>query len=457
MKVVFFGGGGFRTLPLARSTMAQGKTLDGGEIRIYDLDKARARAMARMIEKTPEYRAIDCTVPWGTSLARALDGADAVSVSMMAMPRTTFGLCDLASRRYGILSSDQISPTGAFLGIKHGTIVLDCARQMERYCPTATLVIFSNPVPVVSGVVNLHTKIRALGVCGGFTNHMWDLTRLMGRDEPCNRYDVDVAGVNHLSFILRGTLDGRDLFSEVLPEYIGPGWKPPKYTAMPPQRRAQLTFALRKLRDLIHQFGTTVFSTEGDGMTHLFYEEMYTQQRKRLARMTRASIEAGAKRGVKERADADRRFQALADQDVDDAYWATQARDDDNITVRIFRALAGTRREKIATSFPNRGAVDGFSDRTVLEYSQHLSARAFTPVKNLYVPGPFYGLIASLANHQTLVADAIGTGDPQILYQAMFAYPVGYNTKAQRSLWKDLLAINRDDMPRSLRDVKAYL
>jgi len=458
VKVVFFGGGGFRTLPIARSAMAQRKIVDKGELHIYDLDAARAEAMARMIQKTPEYRAVDCKVTWGTSLARALDGADAVAVSMMALPRDTFGLCNLASRRYGILSSDQISPTGAFLAIKHGTIVHQCAREMETHCPGATLIVFCNPVPVVSGVVSLHTKIRALGVCGGYTNHMWDLTRLLGRDEPCNRYDVDVAGINHLSFILRGSLDGRDLYQEVLAERLGPGWKPPRFSAATrPASRPHIRFGVCKLREMFHQFGTVIFSTEGDGMTHLFYEEMYARHLKYSPKPTVARIKADARRGLKQREEADRQFQALAREDVDDAYWATQDRDDDGITVRILGALAGTRPVKIVTSYPNRGAVAGFKDRTILEYSQQLSARAFRPVKNLAVPDPFHGLITSLATHQTLMADAIATGDPQIFYEAMFTYPVQFNTKAARSLWKDLVEINKAWLPPSLQQVRKLL
>ena len=458
MKVVLFGGGGFRTLPIVRSAMAHRTILDGGEVRLYDINGARAEAMARMIRKTPEYRHIDCKVSWGTSLGKALDGADVVNMSMMAISPLAFGLGDMVSRKYGILSSDQISPNGAFLAMKHGPIVLDCARQMEKRCPDATLVVFCNPVPVVSGVVNLHTKIRAMGVCAGFTNHMWDLTRLMGRDEPCNRYDVDVAGVNHLSFILRGSLDGRDLYKDVLAEHLVPGWKPPRIPSSPNRQVAErIRFGLRKLAEMYHHFGKVIFSTEGDGMTHLFYEEMYNYAMKRAPRTTRASIQANIRRARCARDKADREFLALTDTDLDDAYWQTQARDDDGITVRILRGLAGTRREKIATSFPNRGAVTGFKDRTILEYSQYLSARRFVPVKDLAVPDAFQGLITSLATHQTLLADAIATEDPKILHEALFSYPIKANTKAARALFKALLEIYKDEIAKSFQDTARYL
>ena len=38
---------------------------------------------------------------------------------------------------------------------------------MEKCCPKAWFVDFANPVAVYSGMLNNHTQIRALGICGG--------------------------------------------------------------------------------------------------------------------------------------------------------------------------------------------------------------------------------------------------------------------------------------------------
>ena len=65
--------------------------------------------------------------------------------------------------------------------------------------------------------------------------------------------------------------------------------------------------------------------------------------------------------------------------------------------------------------------------------------------------------MSALATHQTLLGDAIATEDPKTLYQALFAYPVKQNAAASRALYKELLEINKDEIPASFQRTKDYL
>ena len=144
---------------------------------------------------------------------KAFSGADAVSISMPIGSHEVCTLSDQASIRRGFIGSDQISASGAFRSLTGGRIVLDVAKKMEKYCPDAVLIDYANPVAAYSGMVNNHTKIRAFGICGGYANHRWDLTRIIDRkDEYCEKFKVVAAGINHLSFILRGTYHGEDIY-----------------------------------------------------------------------------------------------------------------------------------------------------------------------------------------------------------------------------------------------------
>ena len=104
---------------------------------------------------------------------------------------------------------------------------------------------------------------------------------------------------------------------------------------------------------------------------------------------------------------------------------------------------------KLATSFPNRGAVRGFKDRTVLEYSQVLSRDGLKPMieDGLEVPDLFQGLVSSLATHQTLLGDAIATRDARILFEALYSYPVKQDTADSKALWRSLLVAAGPTIP----------
>ena len=461
MRVVFIGGGSFRTLPIVRSALAHGGIPAGGEVRLVDLNVARAETVGRMIRKAPEFAAVPCAVSWTSGLDGALDGADLVSVSMPVGSSQVCQLSDQASMRRGFIGSDQLSVSGAFRALTGGPVLLDIARRMERRCPDAWLVDFANPVAVYSGMIGNHTRIKALGICGGFSNHRWDLTRLMGRDAYCDEYDVDVAGVNHLSFILRGTYRGQDLYA-VLGRCLTRGWKPPRIVTYRHMAR-NITFGLRKLAELYRRFGRIIFSTEGDGMAHVFYEEMFARARAEFRPATRAAIRASAQAGAAARERADREFASHLDRELDAAFWNASplerpwfARNDADVTVLVLRALSGVERVKLVASRPNRGAVRGFKDRTVLEYSLWADRAGVTPAPDLEVPDCFHGLISALATHQTVLGDAIATQDPKLFADALFAYPVHQNTRQAKALFRELLAIHRDEIPAAFQKARDY-
>lgn len=464
MKLTILGGGAFRNLPILRSALATPALLTGGEVCLFDLNPARAEAMGRMVMKTPEYAAVGCPIRWDLPVEEALSGADAVSISFPCGSLEANWRSNAVSRSFGFMSSDNVSPTGAMLALFGGPIILNYARMMERYCPQAWFTIFANPVAIYSTMVNNHTRIRALGVCGGYANHMWDLTRLTGVEGMRTDYDVDVAGINHLSFILRGTAGGADLFPYLESFINKKGWRPPLTCKRHRWLQHHIHFALRKMIDMYRKLGTMIFSTEGDGMAHLYYDECFERGKREVKPATRAQLRTRAEAHRQRRLQADAEFRALLDQELDAKFWDPTTRElghfgreDSNVTVRILRALGGLGAEKVVASRPNHGAVAGFTDRTGLEYSFHLTHDGVTPTPDLAVPAPLHGLIAALADFQTLTADAIATGDPRTLYQALYAYPIKQNSADARACYRALLDVHKDEMPAVFQETKAYL
>jgi alpha-galactosidase/6-phospho-beta-glucosidase family protein len=466
VKTVFFGGGSHRFLGIARSVLAQPGLFENGEIYLYDLDVSRAEAVGRMIMLSPEYAEAGCRVRWGNELDEALDGADAVIVVLMAGGVVNHQLCRLASNGHGFIGSDQLSPSGAMLALKGGPILMNLAKRMEQLCPNAWIVDFANPVAVLSAAVNNHTRIRCLGVCAGYTNHQWDLTRLLyGKDEAVIDYDVRCAGVNHMGFILPGsTHRGRDLY-ELAAERLNDNWvMPPLSDRWSEAAQANITRSVTTLLRLYRKYGYLVFSTEGDGLAHLDIESSHTAVDLEAIRRDKQEIAAFEANSAAGRARADREFQSWLTR-VTPADWSRESpetlhllRCDEDLMVKVLKALGGCGEMKLATSFPNRGAVSGFKDRTVLEYSQVLGRDGLRPMVEggLEVPDLFQGLVSSLATHQTLLGDAIATRDPRVLFEALYSYPVKQDTADSKALWRDLLVAAGPTIPAEFQKTRDF-
>ena len=429
MKITFIGGGSLRLLPILRGIFQETpEVLRGGEIRLTDLKVERSEAVARMIKACPEYKNVNCKVEVFTDLDKSLEGTDILYLTMAAVREPTETQSLLLAQEYGYMSSDQLSINGAFLSLRLGNFILSLARKLEKLSPKALMLIFSNPVAVYSAMVNNHTRIRALGICGGFNNHRWDLTRMCGGRGFDPQWNVVAAGVNHCSFILRGDYKGEDLYSSLFPRVFNENWQCPDCTidhAAPDI----LEFCLKRLYDLYRKYNTLVFSSEGDGMGHVFMDFSRYEQ-KRLANKIHLPFDPEAKRQEEAQA-IEERFASFiklskTPKQVD---WSNK-RDSltgvhiTDITIPILKALAGFDTMRIVASRPNGGAVTGFPDNAALEYTMDLYKDTITPVENQYVPAPFKGLIASLSEFQTLIGDAIALHDPAVFAAALDAYPV---------------------------------
>jgi len=455
MKATFIGGGAHRVLGILRATLAQQGVLDGGEVYLHDLNIPRAEALGRILMKTPEYQRNPITVRWGNDLDQALEGADVVSVILMAGSNHSYFFSNSACLRHGFLGTDNISPSGSFLAMKGAPILLDIAHRMEHLCPEAWLIDFANPVAVLSGMINRHTRIRSLGVCAGFTNHQWDLARIFGRDEQSSEFHVTAAGVNHLSFIMDGTRQGRDLFTELDALLLHGDWQPLTIAGYSEKSAADMRLGIEKLVALYREHHFMVFSTEPDGSCHFYYdEEVQSCTQYDDAELTKMIHEGNERRNV-----VNGVFEAHANQELDAAFWAQPrllndplAPLQDDIFIRVIRGISGVEPVEIVSSRLNHGAIEGIEDDHVVEYSQRLYGKEIRPAGCFRLPAVAQGLIHGIAHHQTLLGDACFTGDPKLLAVALKAYPVKAFTPESRALYRELFAINQEEIPVSLRE-----
>ncbi|MEI8248358.1 MAG: hypothetical protein WCI51_21175, partial [Lentisphaerota bacterium] len=320
--------------------------------------------------------------------------------------------------------------------------------------------IFANPVAVFSAAVTNYTKIKALGICAGFGNHRWDLPRICGRDRYESEWNVVAAGVNHLSFILRGEYQGRDM-NEILSEQLTADWQPIPITSCDCGDR--IREGLQKLIDIYRRFGTMIFSSEFDGMAHILWSwGLATQQQllsSRLQNFNPETVGADSQRHVEQKF-GDFISTAASSADPD---WHTPINnnimfgvDFSEISVPIIRALAGLEAMRITASHPNCGAVRDFPNNAALEYTMDLHGKNIIPVENQYIPSPFKGLITSISEHQTLMADAIAQQDGRLFADALEAYPMNKFSADRLPFFRRMFEIFADLTP-AMQQAKNYI
>src|SRR5512139_3843494 len=104
-----------------------------------------------------------------TARRAAFDGADFV-VNATAIDRTRLWKLDWeVPRKYGIRHTlgENGGPGGLFFTLRTLPAVFDFVREMERRCPRATFINFSNPESRIVLALGQYSQLRSLGLCHG--------------------------------------------------------------------------------------------------------------------------------------------------------------------------------------------------------------------------------------------------------------------------------------------------
>jgi 6-phospho-beta-glucosidase len=447
LKIAYIGGGSFRVLPEVRMLLACKELEPDWNLTLYDQDGERVEAMAALIRQTPEARATGARVVVASSLDQAVEGADFVELTARPWSSAFFDRCEAVSRRHGFLATDNVSLSGAFLALHSAGLALEVARRMEALAPHGTMICFTNPVGLLAGAVNRGTRIRAIGICAGQTNYVHNVAYIMGWPEYDWDLEAEVAGINHVSWLMGLTLRGRDLmpeFTRKLEEGID--YDRLKHIG----NYRELCAQFPRLIYAWKTFGAIHYSIEPEGLPILsFYEEELERRRPAPSQAVAAPPPPPAGRPP-----LVREFLDLAAADLPPTFWEQECPAwlrpppfKACTGARVIKGLSCAAPETLATSYLNQGAIAGFPDDAIMEYSTRYAAGRIEKHATYRLPPVVNGLTHMLVEHQSLVADAIVAEDPALFLKALYAYPLCRSRQRVEAFLKDMIAANRDDLP----------
>jgi len=220
MKIVVIGAGSnsFGRGVLADLLGAPGRSLTDLEVCLVDVSPEALDTMTRFAGMLKEHHGSAATITSTTDRTQALPGADfvitAVSIRRMALWEQDFRV----PQAYGVqhVLGENGGPGALFHALRSFELILPVCRDIERLCPEALLLNFTNPESRVLHAILTLTQVRAIGLCHG----VFGLQRLASRllDIPEEHLELTSAGLNHIfcGLSLKDTRDG----SEHLPRML---------------------------------------------------------------------------------------------------------------------------------------------------------------------------------------------------------------------------------------------
>ena len=209
-RICFVGGGSYNWMPKLLGDLALTRDLEGSIV-LHDLNPSALEDIQRYGRKAVSQAGANFSIETTTDLERSLEGAEFVVVTI-----TTGGLDTMAAdlgipEKYGIYQSvgDTVGPGGLSRALRNVPVMVGIARAMERQCPNAWLLNLTNPLTVLTRVVGLTApRLKAMGLCHELFGVRGGLMRMF--DATVDDFEMRVAGVNHLIWLLDMTVRGQD-------------------------------------------------------------------------------------------------------------------------------------------------------------------------------------------------------------------------------------------------------
>ena len=216
-KIVFIGAGSIVFTKKIMMDIFLEKVLYGSTIVLMDINKERLQLLKKYSGALLKSHKLKIKVETTTDRRKALQKADYVITSFQVggLEATKSDFEIPAKYGFKAIVADTTGPGGMFRGLRSIPVLLSICKDMEELCPEALLLNYVNPMPILSTAMQRESTIRSIGLCHAVKGTMKELYHLLGYENavpPANRCYYEFAGINHLAWLTKFIVDGKDMY-----------------------------------------------------------------------------------------------------------------------------------------------------------------------------------------------------------------------------------------------------
>lgn len=212
-KFAFIGAG---SLQFTTSCMRDLLTFDAfkdAEFALMDIDEGNLKSITKICEKIKAAMDCpDCKITPTMDRAEALRGADGILCTVFNGDVDVWRYEIEIPKKYGvdINVGDTRSVSGIFRALRNIPLMLDICADIEKYCPNAVFLNYTNPMSMLCGAMQKYANVEVTGLCHSVQHTIEMLSRWL--NVPKDEIDYKCMGVNHQAFYTVLRHKGEDLY-----------------------------------------------------------------------------------------------------------------------------------------------------------------------------------------------------------------------------------------------------
>lgn len=455
-KIVAIGAGSaIFGLNTVAALMRSGR-LRGSHLALVDLNEDALALMGRLAERLNREWNARMTITTHIDHAEVLDGAEFVVSAIEVGPREKLWRSDYEiPLKYGVRQpyAENGGPGGFAHAVRNIGPVIEIVRDIERACPDAWFINFTNPMMRICDAVARHSAVRVVGLChqihagygmvglvladhlgievpeGTISTHadpaIWPLLSRVAH-QTLERIDIKAAGLNHFTWMLdlRDKHTGGDLYP-----LFAERWASFDPTFEPLTRRVYDAFGWFPVPGDEHMCEYLPWASDPTTKPWEKYEvSLYDwdlmEQLRKFGRSDIAKM-----------ADGQMTIDHLHDADSEGA-------------LEVIEAIAGAGNDyHQAVNLPNRGYIPNLPEGAIVEVPGLASGAGVQGVGVGPLPEPIAELCRREITVTRLCVDAAVHGDRQAALQCLLLDPVVTDLDVAQQILNDYVETYREHLP----------
>lgn len=430
LKIVVIGGGSSYTPELIEGLLNRYHEMPVASLWLVDIEegKEKVEIIAGLARRMIAKAGLTIEVVATLDRASALRDADFVCSQFRAGCLDARISDERISLKYGLIGQETNGLGGFANACRTIPIALEIAADMERLCPDAWLLNFTNPSGMVTEAILRHSRIKAVGLCNVLVIMQKGITTLLQcADEK--EVVMQVAGLNHFIFVRQILHKGKEWLPEVIAE-INAGRDPLVPRNIPP-------------------FRWPSHLLQGLGMIPCAYLRYY-YMKDDLLRQELA--EAG---GEGTRGEVVKQLEKILFDQYRDPHLAVKPKALEGrggqyyseAACELMNAIYNDKRIIMHVNTRNNGAISGLPDDCAVEVSSLITASGPLPLNVAPFPEDTLRLLQLMKSFERLTIEAALTGNRHTAWRALMLNPLIVSGEKLELALDEVIAENRQWLP----------
>ena len=427
LKVAVIGGGSTYTPELVNGFLSRLKQFPIDELWLMEIDEGGLKIVGGFAQRMVEFKGSPFKVILTTNQRESVKDANYVTTQLRVGHMEARRRDEYLGLRHGLIGQETTGVGGMGKALRTIPIILKIAKDMQELSTSdALLVNFTNPAGLITQALSQYAPaIPAVGVCNvPFTAKMMlieSLEKGLGKKIDPAQTELNTLGLNHLSWHRGLTVDGEDVWPQVISKFVKelkseehPEWEP------------RTIEVLQMIPNYYLQY---------------FYHTDRKLKSQENWPPSRAEEVIGIEKVLlSEYADLNLKEPPVKLMERGGAYYST-------VATQLLNAHYNDLGETHVVNIKNDGAVKEWPADWVLEMPSTVNRSGIKPKHAEPLPLSCFGLIAQIKSYEILTMEAAVHGDRDAAYQAILTHPLGPKADKVQAVLDDLLETHRENLP----------